>query len=194
MTNNLVNKKSLFIALAISIIFLIVVLLFSKKKIENEEILGLRIGMPVSEALKKYPKFICTQVGGYRCSSTIDDSAVQIDINSEERIYQIYTAETINNLDYAQVISAARIEYSNASKTDGDYFYWYFDKNGLTQKYVQITKNFSYDWFCNFPDANINKVPNCNPYSVKIVKSLVDEKQASMWFDKNSPELHKLKQ
>ncbi|QWE15358.1 hypothetical protein [Polynucleobacter sp. AP-Sving-400A-A2] len=194
MVNNLYNKKGIFIALAISICFLIIVILYGKKSIDNEEILGLKIGMSASEALKKYPDFVCNKKSGYICSTTISGQLLEININAKEDIYRIQSAVTLNNMELAEVMSAASKEYSSANSIDGGYFYWYFDKEGDGQKLISITKNNSYHWFCKPFGFVEMKVPNCESQSVMIYKRLYDGKKYSVWFDKNSPELNKLKQ
>lgn len=189
---NLSQKKNIYIALTISICFLIIVLLYGKKSIENEEILGLRIGMNVSEALKKYPEFACNKKSGYTCSTIANGQALQIEVNADEIIYLIKSAVVVSDMSILEVVAAAKKEYSNANTVDGNDFYWNFDKAGNATKTITIRQNNLYSWFCLFDNDKMT-IPDCKGNSIMIYKRLYDEQKFSIWFDKNSSELKKLR-
>lgn len=164
-----------------------------KKEIEKEEIEGIRIGMSIKDARQKIPNLICEVNNGLVCAAIVNESVLELKVNSDENIYAILLASTINTMDLMQVKSAAKIEYKNADLIDDDArFYWYFDGKGAAYKFISIDMHNSYDWFCSIFTSSI-KPPNCKPGSILIVKRLIDDRKKSTWFDKSSPELQKIK-
>ena len=187
-----INKKKIFFLLTL-IAISIIALVLTNKNIKNEEILGLKIGDPVSLALQMYPDFKCVKKNGYQCSVVVDDQALEINLNADELIYKIRSAVVVKDMTFHEVMSAARTEYANADFINDTYFYWYFNKDQTALKTISITQNFNYSWFCGFSDSSVHVVPNCGEKSVMIKKQLSDDTHFSLWFDKSSPDLQKLK-
>jgi hypothetical protein len=176
------------ILIGLSIAFFI-----ERKDIEKEEIEGIRIGMSINDARNRIPPLICENIGGLICSAIVNDSVVEVRLNLDEKIYAILSAVTINTMDLIQVKSAAKNNYKNADFIDDDArFYWYYNKKGDAYKSISISQNKSYHWFCSSFTTSL-KPPNCKSDSIVIVKRLMDDRKKSIWFDKNSPELQKIK-
>ncbi len=187
------NRITFFALSTLVLIGALVTVLFEKKSIKEEEIEGLKIGMSLQEARKKIPTFFCDPTNGFKCSAIVNGAALEVAINADEQIYAILSAVTINSMDLNQVMSAAKQEYKKADHIEDDNrFYWYFDKKGDAYKYISITQNDSYPWFCSSYTSGL-KPPNCTSNSIMLVKRIVDNRMNSVWFDKNSPELNKIK-
>lgn len=189
-------KKTSIIISALSVLVLLGILsvvFFERKDIKKEELEGLKIGMSINDARKKYPNLICETEGGYKCSGIVNEKVVEIEVNSDEKVYAVLSAVIINSMEINQLLSAAKQEYQNADlMEDGTRFYWYYDEKGDAYKFISISQNNSYPWFCSSYTSAL-KPPNCKSDSIILVKRLVDLTKKTIWFDKNSPELQKIK-